>query len=208
LIESPEPTTPESLVHPLLTPPLSIIARWRGDIALHAGGFFANNRAWGLLGQKKAGKSTVLAELGRLGHPLLADDLFVLNGKSVRAGPACVDLRPDAAKRIPEARFIGEIGTRARYRLSTPLGPARSALAGFFLLDWSRDGVVSIDRIPAAEGMHVLYKHEYLAILGPTDPNKILDLLEVPVWRVRRPRNWNLMGNVISRILETTQNDD
>jgi hypothetical protein len=208
MIESPEFPTPESLVHPFLTVPMSILARWRGDLTLHAGGFFAHGHAWAVLGPKEAGKSTMLAELGLHERPLLADDLLVLTEHVVRAGPACVDLRPDVAMHIPGARFLGEVGERPRYRLSTLHGPARAQLGGFFLLDWSDNRHVSVEPIPVGESLRIVYEHEYLGFLGPADPRKILDLLEVPMWRVRRPRDWSFTDAAIDRMLEVTARGD
>jgi hypothetical protein len=201
-LEFPEPTTPEALVHPLLTPPISILARWRGDLTLHAGGFFAAGHAWGVVGAREAGKSTTLAKLADRGCPLLADDLLVLDGDVVRAGPACIDLRPDVAERMPAARFLGEIGNRPRFRLTTPPGPARAKLGGFFLLDWAEEGGVRVEPVPAAEALKVVYDQEYIALLGPADPEKILDLLQTPMWRVSRPRDWGASEEAISRVLQ------
>ncbi len=174
-LEFPEPTTPEALVHPLLTLPISILARWRGDLSLHAGGFFAHGSAWGVIGEREAGKSTTLAKLAERGFPLLADDLLVLDQCVVRAGPACIDLRPDVAKRTSGARFVGEVGERHRYRLSTPPGPARASLAGFFLLEWGQEPTVQIELLQSREVLSVLYQQEYLGHLGPADPMKILE---------------------------------
>ena len=201
-LELPEEVTPDALVHPLLTPPISILARWRGDLTLHAGGFFANDRAWAVLGAREAGKSTTLAMLAERGLPLLADDLLVLDEGVVRAGPACIDLRPDVAERMPAARYLGEVGGRPRYRLAAPSGPARARLAGFFLMGWSEDDRVSVERVPASEALAIVYEQEYIGLLGAADPDKIFDLLEVPMWRVRRPADWKVRDEAIDRILE------
>lgn len=204
-LEHPEPVTPEAVVHPLLTMPISVLARWRGDITLHAGGFVSEGSAWAVIGSREAGKSTTLTMLARRGHPLMADDLLVIDGDVVRAGPACVDLRPDVAERIPEARSLGEIGGRERFRLSTPVGPARAPLAGFFLLDWNDDGGdVELERLATNEALQVVYGHEYMGLLGPADPRKILELLGTPMWRLRRPRDWDRAGEVIDRIIAVT----
>ena len=204
ILEFPEPTTPEALVHPLLTPPISILARWRGDVTLHAGSFYANGLAWAVLGAREAGKSTMLAKLAERGCPLLADDLLVLDEDVVRAGPACIDLRGDAAQRMPAARPLGEVGARPRYRLTAPQGPARARLGGLFLLGWSEDMPVQIELMPAGEALKYVYEQEYMGLLGPADPQKILDLLGVPMWRVLRPRSWDSTEETTGRILEIT----
>lgn len=201
-LEFPEPASPEALVHPLLTPPISILARWRGDLTLHAGCFYAGGRAWGVVGTKEAGKSTMLANLAARGYPLMADDLLVLDEGVVRAGPSCIDLRPDVAERMPDARFLGEIGDRPRYRLTTPPAPTRAPLAGFFLLGWSEDDRVHVDRVPPTEALRVLYEQEYIALMGAVDPKKVLELLGTPMWRVERPPDWRFTEEALDRILD------
>lgn len=201
-IEFPDPTSPEELVHPVLTLPISVLARWRGDLTLHAGSFFAAGRAWGIVGAREAGKSTMLASLVARGQPLLADDLLVLDQGVVHAGPACIDLRPDVARRMPEARFLGELGDRPRYRLTTPPGPSKAPLGGFFLLGWSEDEEVRVTRLPAAEALRIVYEQEYIGMMGAADPTKILDLLRVPMWRVERPPEWSFGEEALDRILE------
>jgi hypothetical protein len=190
-LELEEPPSPEALLHPLLTGPISILARWRGDLTLHAGAFFAAGRAWGVMGAREAGKSTTLATLAGRGCPLLADDLLVLDDRVVRAGPACVDLRPDSARRLPEARFLGEVGGRPRYRLGSPTGPARAPLGGLFLLDWGGAPEPVAEQLPPSEALSTVFEQEYIGLMGPTDPEKVLDLLAAPVWRVRRRRDWD-----------------
>ena len=203
-LEFPDRASPEALVHPLLSLPLSILARWRGDLTLHAGAFYSNDRAWAVIGDREAGKSTMLAKIAEAGCPLLADDLLVLDGNVVRAGPACIDLRPDAAERIPNARYLGEIGSRPRHRLSTAPGPARAELGGFFLLGWDEDPTVRAEPMPAGEALRVVYDQEYFGLLGPGDPQRILELLDAPMWRVARPQDWSTTDEAVDRILETT----
>lgn len=203
-LELPEEATPEALVHPILSLPISILARWRGDLTLHAGGFFAGGRAWGVLGAKEAGKSTMLATLAGRECPLLADDLLVLDQGTVRSGPACIDLRPDVAEKMPDSRYLGVVGDRPRHRLATPPGPARAPLGGFFLLDWSDDASATVVQMLPGEALQVLYEQEYMGLLGPADPEKILDLLGTPMWRLRRPRDWDSTDEAIDLILKTT----
>jgi hypothetical protein len=203
-LEFPETVTADAIVHPLLTPPIAILARWRGDLTLHAGAFFANGCAWGVIGAREAGKSTTLARLAERGCPILADDLLVLEGTMAHAGPACIDLRPDIAARMPETRFLGEIAGRPRYRMAAPEGPARAPLGGIFLLDWCERDQVHVEALDAAQGLQLLYGQEYIGLLGPADPTKVLELLGTPMWRVRRPADWDVSAEALDRMLELT----
>jgi hypothetical protein len=202
-IDSPEAPTPEALVHPLLTPAISILARWRGDLALHAGGFFHSGRGWALLGGKGSGKSTTLAQLAVRGAPVLGDDLLLVDARrSVLAGPACVDLRMDVSDRFPDAERLGHVGDRERARLSTTPAPSAAGLSGIFLLDWSEAGSADAERLAPGDALRLLYQHEYLGLLGPSPPERILDLVELPVWRVTRPREWERSQRALDLIEE------
>ena len=57
------------LVHPCLWPAAAVFARWRGLETLH-GGAFVDGRggAWAVLGDRGAGKSSLLAALAVAGH--------------------------------------------------------------------------------------------------------------------------------------------
>lgn len=200
-IDMPEEISAEALVHPLLTVPISILARWRGDLTLHAGSFAFEGRAWAVVGGREAGKSTTLAKLAQRGYPLMADDLLVLDGDTARAGPTCVDLRPDVAERMPEARLIGEVGGRPRHRLSTPEGPASAPLGGIFLLEWGEGDAVRVEPVGSAEALQVIFRQEYIALVGPTDAAKVLELMKVPMWRVSRPRDWSRGDEIIDELL-------
>lgn len=201
-LDLPYEVSPEALVHPLLTVPISVLARWRGDVTLHAGAFAAEGAAWGVVGAREAGKSTMLASLGRRGVPVVADDLLAVLDGVAWSGPACVDLRPDAAEHIDGARYLGEVGRRPRYRLSTPPSPAKLPLRGLFLLGWNDGAAVEDHLLNAKDRLELLYRQEYIGLLGPADPQRILDLMALPAWRVTRPRDWGATDSVCDRILK------
>jgi hypothetical protein len=193
--------TAEALVHPLLTIPLSILARWRGDITLHGGAFHHAGGTWGVLGERTAGKSSMLGVLGDRGVPIAADDLLVIDHGWVRAGPACVDLRPDLAERLPAARYIGEIGTRPRYRLDTPAAPYRTPLRGFFVLEWHDDDEPVVEPMSMAERLNVLYRQEAIALVGFAAPHKFVELVGLPMWRLRRRAEWSATPRAVDALL-------
>lgn len=193
---------PESLVHPILTVPVSVLARWRGDLTLHAGAFETAAGAWGVVGEREAGKSTILALLAERGFPVVADDLLAVADGQVWAGPHCVDLRPDVAERFESARYVGEVGGRPRYRMSTPPGRPRIPLRGIFLLDWWDAPDVDLTPLDAREIISLIFRQEYIGLVGATDPVKVLDLGAVPAWRLSRPRAWAATQDAVERILE------
>jgi hypothetical protein len=186
----PDPPVPDALVHPLGTVPLAILARWRGDVTLHAGAFATPTGAWAVVGPREAGKSTMLASLASRGIPLLADDLLAILDRRVWPGPACVDLRPDAATRFPGARDLGIVSGRRRFRLSTATETRRLPLQGIFVLEWHERSGVNVEPLTLEERLRLLYDLEYIALVGPADPRLLMDLLDVPAWRISRPRDW------------------
>jgi hypothetical protein len=137
------------LVHPHLAPGAAVLARWLGRETLHAGAVLAGGGAWAMLGDRESGKSSTLDWLAAHGHPVLADDLLVLDGSDVLAGPRCIDLRADAAQRLGAGEPLGVVGTRERWRLR--LGPLASSapLRGWGILDWGDDVAVEPVRAPS-----------------------------------------------------------
>lgn len=202
-ILAPLEITAEALVHPVLTIPLSILARWRGDVALHGGAFHHAGATWGVIGERTAGKSSMLGLLGDRGVPIVGDDLLVIDDDGwVRAGPRCVDLRPDVAPHMPAARDLGVVGSRPRHRLSTPAAPARSRLSGIFVLEWHDAPEPALTSIAMAERLRLLYRHESIALMGFAPPGRVLDLLGVPMWRLARRRDWGATDAAVAGLLE------
>jgi hypothetical protein len=202
---SPLPFSPEALVHPVLTIPLSILAHWRGDVTLHGGAFIHADGAWGIVGEREAGKSSMLAALAERGVPIAADDLLVVDDGWVRAGPRCVDLRPDVASHLPSARDLGVVGTRPRFRLSTPPAPARSRLRGLFVLEWHEEPEPQLVPMTTQERLFVIYRQESIALLGFAEGGKVVELLELPMWRFRRRRDWRATPAAVDRLLAAAE---
>ena len=53
------------LVHPVLATVGAVFAWWRGDVVFHGGAVVIGDGAWGLLGERGTGKSSLLAGLAR-----------------------------------------------------------------------------------------------------------------------------------------------
>jgi hypothetical protein len=202
--ELPLPVVPGALVHPLLTVGISVHARWRGDITLHAGAFETPAGAWAVMGSRQAGKSALLAALAGRGCPVVADDLLTIQDREVWAGPTCVDLRPDAAGRFESVHYLGIVGGRPRFRMSTPPGRPRLPLRGLFVLDWHEMPTIEAAPMDARERLHWVYRQEYISLVGWPEPEKLVPLLGLPAWRLTRPPDWTATQDVIDRVLEIT----
>ena len=203
-IRLPDAPTPEAIVHPMLTTPLAFLARWRGHACLHAGAILHEGEAVVVCGSQGAGKSTTLATLAARGMPVVTEDLVVLDGWHVLSGPHCVDLRGDAAERFPDARYLGTIGRRERFRLLTPPAPFRVPLRGVFLLDWSADGAApTAQPLGLGERLALIHAYDYAGVLGIPRPATLLELAEVPMWRLSRPRDLSTADRALDLLLET-----
>jgi hypothetical protein len=197
----PIPPLPEALVHPLLTIGISVLARWRGDVTLHAGAFETPSGGWGLMGAREAGKSSILASLVERGYPVVADDLLAVQNHTVWAGPSCVDLRPDTAGRFKGVSYMGIVGGRPRFRLAAPPGRAQVPLRGFFVLAWHDRPEITVEPLPAEDRLRWLYRQEYIRLVGHPDPAKLVPLIGLPAWRLTRPRDWSATAEAVDRVL-------
>lgn len=66
----------------LLGPVIGCILRLKNKVLLHASVVNINNQAIAFIGEKTAGKSTLIATFGSLGYPILSDDIAVLFEKN------------------------------------------------------------------------------------------------------------------------------
>lgn len=197
----PDAHSPDAIVHPMLTLPLAVLAHLRGAIVLHGGAFAHGGRAWVVIGAQMAGKSSVLAGLVAAGAPVLADDLVVILDGVLLAGPNCIDLRPDVAERFPGARSLGTVGGRPRFRFDTPPSPERLPLGGIVALGWHDEPSSVLEPMAADAQLSLLYANNYAGWVDAPEPERMLALLDVPAWTLRRDRNWDRADRVIADLL-------
>jgi hypothetical protein len=186
------------LVHPYLAPGAAVLARWLGAEAFHAGAVMAGDGAWAVLGGRESGKSSTLGWLAAHGHPVLADDLLVLDGTHVHAGPRCIDLRGDAAEQLDAGEPLGVVGTRERWRLRLGPVPASVPLRGWVELGWHDE--IAVEPVRGAERLTTLIPHRSVR-LEPPSPGALMELASLPVLRLRRPRRWDSLPLTAERLL-------
>ena len=174
-----------ALAHPFLAPAAAIVASWMGRLSLHAGAFLHRGGAWVVLGDAGTGKSTLMAALAGAGVTILADDLSVVDGGRVMAGPRCVDLRDDAARWLGAGDPLGTIGGRERWRVRLAAAPAEAPIRGFLTLAWGDR--VQVDPLPAPERLSILMRHRAI-VRGTEDAELCLDLARLPMLRASRRR--------------------
>jgi hypothetical protein len=184
------PTEPaeHEIAQPRLGMSAVIAAHWRGNYSFHAGVFLAAGAAWGVLGDKGGGKSSLMATLALMGVPVLADDALILDGRGqVLAGPRCIDLREQTAAALGVGESIGVVGTRERFRMRLGPVPCEVPLGGFICLEWGKTAFV-----PVSPERRVGALAQSFALRLPERSEQahvaLMELLGLPMMRFRRPR--------------------
>lgn len=185
---TPTPLPDADLVHPFLAPAAAVLNRWLGRESLHAGAVVVGGKAWGLLGDREAGKSSLLAALALAGVPVLSDDVVVTDGAVAYAGPRTLDLRADAAAQLGVGEPLGVVGARERWRLRLPDVDPAPSLAGWVVLSWGPR--VAVEPFPTEERLALLAAQRAVRV-PPRDPGQLLRLVALPAVRLVRPRSWS-----------------
>jgi hypothetical protein len=191
--------TPDALVHPHLAPVAAIAARWRRHESFHAGAVILGDGAWAVMGAKGSGKSSLLAWLALSGHPVLTDDLLVIDADgNALAGPRSIDLREGAAQRFGVGEPLGVIGARERYRMVVAPVPAAFPLRGFIRLAWG--GAPTVTPVPPAWRPAGLAAQRAVRLI-PRDPDLLVHLSALPMVELRRPREWGRAADAADQLL-------
>jgi hypothetical protein len=191
-----EPVNGHRVVHPTLAALGTLFSHWMGRHALHAGGFVVDGGAWAVIGRSQAGKTSTLAWLAQAGSPILTDDLMVVDGGTVFAGPRTLDLRPASA------RYLGREGSRVRlgrHRITVQPVDPEVPLRGWIALSWG--DVLEARRLRPSERLGVLMEHLRIRSDGPS-AGSLLDLAALPGFELRRPRTLEAMPQAGAKIVE------
>lgn len=189
----------EVVVHPYLAFPAAVFSRWNGREVFHAGVFGVGDKAWALMTPKGMGKSSTLGWLALHGYPVFSDDLLVLDGTTVHAGPRSIDLRQEAADRLGAGTRLEGIEGRERFRMELGPTPAEVTLGGVVFLEWGPD--IELTRLPAAERLRRLFLNEGLS-MGPVDPGAYVELAGLPAWELKRPPVWDSLRDATTMVLD------
>lgn len=187
------------LAHPYLAPVAAVVSHWLGRESFHAGAVVVAGAAWAVLGDGGAGKSSLLARLALDGAAVLADDMVVLDGSDVFAGPRALDLRGDAAAELEVGVALGKVGTRERWRVRLDPVPVRVPLRGWVTLAWGEE--LALEPVRPPERLAVLARYRAVR-LPPADPGALLRLAALPGRTLRRPRSWSSLGPAAELLLE------
>lgn len=176
------------LVHPYLAATAAVCARWRGWNCVHSGAIVVDGGAWGVLGDKEAGKSSTVAWFAlESAAGVLCDDVLVIDadGRAL-AGPRCVDLREDAAGHFGVGEALGVVGARERWRMRLEPTPAAVPLRGWVELAWGDE--LALEPFGPTELLPAIVRN-FSVRLMPPDADALMDLAALPAWRLTRPRD-------------------
>jgi hypothetical protein len=172
------------LLHPYLAPAAALFWQWSGREAIHAGAFGVPDGAVLILGDKEAGKSTTLAWLaGQPGVPVLTDDLAVMDGRTVLAGPRSIDLRLTTPSSGAPVHLVRD-GERDRLQLTEVLDGL--PLVGLAVLEWASQ--ISFTPIALRDRFEII-DHQRTFHGIRSSPIAMLELGSVPMVRAGRPRD-------------------
>jgi hypothetical protein len=186
------------LVHPYLAPAAAVFGRWHGRESFHAGGFVVGGAAFGVIGGRRAGKSSLLAFLALHGHDIVCDDVLLTDGATAWAGPRAIDLREETATQLGAGVGLGKVGARERWRMTVGPISSRIRVGGWIFPTWAEE--LSVTRLSARELLPRLAAHR--AVRPPSDGRLLLRLAGLPGWELRRPRSWEALAETADRLRE------
>jgi len=199
ILEVPNDLTADELAHPYLAPIASVFADWLDHTVLHAGIVHIAGEAWGVVGAREAGKSTLMAGLAIKGLPIGADDLMVIDDAAVFSGPRTLDLRPGAAEYLKEGRGLGVVGMRERWRLDLPDAEPSLPLGGFIFPSWG--DTISVTECPLTDRLDTFVNGRSVQV-DPMDPHEAMRLARYPAYNFVRPQDWDLFDEGTDALVE------
>jgi hypothetical protein len=191
--------SPEAFAHPHLGSTAVAVAQWSGHGTFHAGSFVYDRGVWAVLGGRQHGKSSTIAWLHRSGLGIMADDLLVTTHGVAFAGPRCLDLREGAAEYFAIGRDIGEVGSRRRWRVDLPQIEPELPLRGWVTLAWGNE--IAVRRCSAEERFAQLFANRAF-LLAESNPESWVELLSLPMYELRRPRDWSCIDEAMAALLD------
>lgn len=190
----PELVPDDDLLHPYFAPAAGWFSHWLGRHCFHAGAVVLGRKAWAILGDKEAGKSSLVAWLASSGVSVVADDLVVVDGGNVLTGPRSIDLRAPTVAALPSAKNAAVVRGATRHRLVLPQTAHEWPLGGWIFVDWGED--VGMATIPPRARLARLSDYRVFR-LAPADPATLLGLAALPTWELSRPKRWDVMDEVV-----------
>jgi hypothetical protein len=213
VVVEPVPGAPELDVRSYLMGSIfAALCHQRGLLPLHASAVAADIGAIAFLGASGAGKSSMVAFLGRRGHRIVADDICLIDPAAPREGRV-VPVAPWLKLWSTTLDALGEARTGLprifsdddKYRVPLDEDASPVAFAQLILLERGEDGRKPVlERLTPVQALHALLDHTYQAWLvrstGQTQAyfQRCATALEgVRVMRLHRPWGFDAMDETL-----------
>jgi hypothetical protein len=214
VIVEPERNALEEDLQPFLTGPvLSVLLHQRGSLVLHASAVVINRAAVVFLGAKGYGKSTLAAHLQVRGHQLLSDDIVPVSFTGNRAqtvpGYPRIKLFEDSITAIgansANLPLIHRFVEKRSFQCAENFSTEPIFLRGVYVLAENEQVFLEPLRLSDAfiEVTKNTYLNRYLEALNclPEHFRQCQKLIQgVPVFKLYRPHNFELMDQVCSTL--------
>ena len=192
----------EEIVHPYLSSIGAMAGYLKAQESFHAGAVEMAGGAWGVVGDREAGKSSTLAAFTVAGFPLVCDDTLVMRAGAALAGPRSIDLRQDAARSLGLGEELGMVGTRERWRLRVGPVEPEVELRGWIFLEWGDE--LDVAPLPVPDVLSRLLQQRAVK-LPPREPGAILELASLRGLLLRRPRGLEGLSATIEAIVSSIE---
>jgi hypothetical protein len=199
----------------VLGPSFAMLLQQRGFLLLHASAVAVDGAAVAFLGPPRHGKSTTAAALHAQGYPLVVDDVVAIrfDGGGATVYPAFPQFKlwPDSVRALGhDPDTLPEIEPdyvkRARPVDAGFWGQEALPLRCIYVLAWG--DALAIEPVAVREAFLQIASHSYAIhwmheVSGSTYLHARARLAEqVPVRRLRRPRDFALLPEVLAQVLE------
>jgi hypothetical protein len=175
---------------------LMLLVESRGIDAMHGGALLTDAGALAVIGPREAGKSSLLAQCHRDGVQVASDDIIVLDGMRCLAGPRCIDLRDEPARRLGPGV---PVRNATKQRIALPPVPAETELAGVVHLAWG----ASLELVPLRPSERLIRLAERRAVeMWPRSRSLVLDLAALPAFELRRPHGLDSLATSAALLIE------
>ena len=158
-----------------------------------------DGRVWALLGEKGAGKTSVLAAATLRGLPVTGDDLVVLRGTTALSGPAALDLRRGTAEALGCGDAEQLVRDEVRWRVYGEAPPAELPFAGFVLPAWGAQQ--PLEPVTTGDRLQALARNSFVQDLTGRE-RRLLDLLDLPMLRWSRPQHLPSLAESVDRLVD------
>ncbi|MBI4993959.1 hypothetical protein HZC33_03360 [Candidatus Wolfebacteria bacterium] len=190
----------KEFIHPHIQFALPSLAQINQDFLFHSGAVIINGKLFGILGDRGAGKSSLLFEMFKnFNLEIFTDDVMLIRKNMVCIGPRLIGLRQSASEKFLKKQIsLIEI---------PPMLYSEIPIAGWFIIGWSDN--LFLKSLSVKELSYELQRYDLLKKQRFVQINfeyyKYLSLF--PAWKIFRPKKWAYNTDIINCMLKIVNKD-